>query len=176
MGLRWGKGWGAVLVVFLLVVGAACSKTEEKGRQPKPAPDFDLVSVDGNHVRLSDLRGKVVLLDFWATWCPPCRVAIPHLVELQRKYRKEGLVVIGMNMDQDPDELAQFMARTTFNYPVVRVDETTRMAYGGISSIPQAFLIDRAGYLRHSFMGFSPDIGRDMEEKVRRLLEEKPAE
>ncbi len=174
MGISRGRGvwWGvALLLVFLL---AACSGENKEAGGPKPAPDFDLVSVGGNHVRLSKLRGKVVLLDFWATWCPPCRGAIPHLVELQQKYRAEGLVVVGMNMDQNPDDLTEFMTRTSFNYPVVRVDETTRMAYGGIASIPQAFLIDRQGRIRYTFTGFSPQIAAEMETKIRQLLEEAP--
>ncbi|GAB4247598.1 MAG: TlpA disulfide reductase family protein [Deferrisoma sp.] len=174
MGISRGRGvvWGMVFAFVLAV--AACSGGNKEAEEPKPAPDFDLVSVDGNHVRLSDLRGKVVLLDFWATWCPPCRVAIPHLVELQQKYRAEGLVVVGMNMDQNPDDLTEFMTRTSFNYPVVKVDEATRMAYGGVASIPQAFLIDRQGRIRYTFMGYSQDIARDMEEKIRKLLEEPP--
>ncbi len=174
MWFRWGKGAapGLATVALLLALGA-CSSSPEK-EDIRHAPDFTLATIDGNRVRLSDFKGKVVLLDFWATWCPPCRAAIPHLVELQEKYGKDGLVVIGMNMDQNPDDLAEFMSRTTFNYPVVRVDEQTRTAYGGVPSIPMAFLIDRKGRIREKYMGYSAEIAENMDRMIQHLLQETP--
>ena len=170
-----GRGWAFGVCVLLAGVWLlACSKGPEH-KEIRQAPDFSLPTVDGQTIRLSELRGKVVLLDFWATWCPPCRVAIPHLVEIQRRYRKDGLVVIGMNLDQDPDELMGFMRRTEFNYPVVMVDEATRKAFGGIPTIPQVFLIDRKGRIRKKYLGYSREIAENMDRMIQHLLQE-PAE
>ncbi|MHB8766022.1 MAG: TlpA family protein disulfide reductase, partial [Deferrisomatales bacterium] len=116
----------------------------------------------------------VVLLDFWATWCPPCRVAIPHLVELQHKYRAEGFAAVGMSLDQNPEDLTAFLDRQTVNYPMVRVDPATRTAYGGVPSIPQAFLVDRKGLIRHRYMGYTPEIGKQIERDLQELLREAP--
>lgn len=158
-----------VALVLLWVVGCSREPTPE---EPREAPDFSLSNIDGEPVHLDTYRGKVVLLDFWATWCPPCRVAIPHLVELQEKYRPDGFIVLGMNMDKNPEDLADFMSRQTINYPTLRVDDATKTAYGGVISIPQAFLIDRKGMIRKKYMGFTMETAKDMEQNIQVLLEE----
>ncbi len=160
--------------ILLAVALAACSNEPAPQAPSAVVPDFELPTVDGGTFRLADHRGQVLLLDFWATWCPPCRAAIPHLNELQRKYRDAGLVVVGMNLDQDPDELARFLERTTFNYPVARVDEATRNLFGGVPSIPLAVLIDRKGRVRKKIMGFSTEIAEQTERRVADLLAEPP--
>ncbi len=163
-----------VLVVLLLSTLAGCSSQEPPAIKIQPAPDFTLGTEGGGTVTLAEHRGQVVLLDFWATWCPPCRVAIPQLVALQEKYRADGLRVIGLSLDPDPAELTAFLDRQTLNYPVARLDEATRHAYGGIPSIPYAYLVDRQGQIRHRYMGYSPDIKKQMETDLRGLLGEPP--
>ncbi|MBE0617620.1 MAG: TlpA family protein disulfide reductase, partial [Proteobacteria bacterium] len=150
-----------------------CSAERQSG-ETKPAPDFALTSVDGNRITLAERKGKVVLLDFWATWCPPCRAAIPHVVELQNKYRADGFEVVGMNMDQDPEDLVSFLAQNTVNYPIVKVSEEVRAAYGGVSSIPVAFLLDRQGRIRHKYLGYDKRIAKEIEETIQTLLRESP--
>lgn len=162
---------GTFLLLASILIGVGCSTREEPG-DPKLAPDFTLTSIDGNRVTLSSLRGQVVLLDFWATWCPPCRAAIPHLVELQNKYRTDGLNVVGMNMDQDPEELVSFLQENTVNYPILKLTEDVRLAYGGVSSIPVTFLVDRQGRVRHRYMGFDRRIAEDIERAIQALLQE----
>jgi len=162
---------GTLLLLATLLLGVGCSSEKEAG-DPKAAPDFTLSSIDGNRLTLSGLKGKVVLLDFWATWCPPCRAAIPHLVELQNKYRADGLDVVGMNMDQDPEDLVSFLQSNTVNYPILKVTDEVRLAYGGISSIPVTFLVDRQGRVRHRYMGFDRRIAEDMERAIQALLQE----
>ena len=115
------------------------------------APGFTLPQLNGQQIHLSDYRGKVVLLDFWATWCDPCREEVPHLVELQNKYRDRGLQIIGISMDDDAEPVRDFYQRFNMNYSVVMGNATTGEAYGGVLGLPIAFLIDRDGrvYSKH---------------------------
>lgn len=165
-------------LVSLIVAVAALGLLGCSGPSPETAPqvaaNFTLPRVDGGSVNLADHSGKVVLLDFWATWCPPCRAAMPHLVKLQEEYRADGLVVLGMNMDKNPEDLDQFLAIHTVNYPMLQVDDATRGAYGGVASIPQTFLIDRSGMVRHKFMGYDHKISAQIDQSIRDLLLESP--
>jgi thiol-disulfide isomerase/thioredoxin len=115
------------------------------------APDFTLPQLDGHDLRLSAYRGKVVLLDFWATWCDPCREEIPHLVELQQRYGDSGLQIIGVSMDDSSDPVRPFYQQFHMNYPVVMGTAQTGAQYGGILGLPITFLIDRDGriYAKH---------------------------
>lgn len=114
-------------------------------RQNLLAPDFVLPQLDGTPLRLSAYRGKVVLLDFWATWCDPCREETPHFVELQRAYADRGLEIIGISMDDTAEPVRDFYQQFHVNYPVVMGDAKTGEAYGGVLGLPIAFLLDRDG-------------------------------
>ena len=163
----------SVFVLFLavsLLAAAACSK---KSAVPSSstAPDFTLPSLSEGPVQLSRLRGNVVVLDFWATWCPPCRAAVPHLSMLQDKYRSRGLVVLGLNLDTDDKDLMNFVNQTRITYTLVRSDEAVSNAYH-VSGIPRVILIDRNGSMRGDWVGFTPEIGEEMEKSIAALLDE----
>ncbi len=112
----------------------------------QPAPDFVLKEVSGHTLRLSDLRGKAVLLNFWATWCPPCKVEIPWFIELQRQYGPQGLQIVGISMDDaSPDAILKFAADMGINYPVLLGDDKVADAYGGVQALPTTFYIGRDG-------------------------------
>ncbi len=119
----------------------------------QPAPDFSLPQLNGQDLRLSSYRGKVVLLDFWASWCEPCRVETPHLIELQQKYGDQGLQVIGLSMDDSPDPARAFYQQFRMNYPVVMGNAKTGELYGGVLGLPIAFLIDRDGRIKSKHIG-----------------------
>ncbi len=121
----------------------------------KAAPAWELKDVDGKTVKASDFDGKVVILDFWATWCPPCKAEIPGFVELQKQYGDKGLVVIGVSLDeQGPAVVKPFMKQFEMNYPVVMGDAKIVQAYGGIEGIPTTFIIDRSGNIVAGHVGY----------------------
>ena len=120
------------------------------------APDWTLQSVDGSTVKLSDFRGKVVVLDFWDTWCPPCKAEIPSFIELYDQYKDDGLVIIGAAFGNNgPDAVKQFVKDWKMNYPVVLVTPDVNRLYGGIQSIPTTFIIDPEGRARAMHVGFA---------------------
>ena len=113
-----------------------------------PAPDFELkvLSAKGKTMRLSELKGKAVLINFWATWCEPCKVEMPWLVEFQNKYGPEGLQVIGVAMDDADDKtITAFTKKMGVNYPVLLGTEKAADLYGGIDGLPTLFFVDRSG-------------------------------
>ncbi|MFC2094303.1 TlpA family protein disulfide reductase [Bacteroidota bacterium] len=121
------------------------------------APDFTLYTLDGDEVKLSDYLGKVVILDFWATWCPPCRKAIPDLISIQNEYKDE-LVVIGISFDQPAtqNDLVPFIESYGINYPVVLGNIEVSDAYGNIQAIPTSFIIDQEGKIINKHVGLVP--------------------
>ena len=123
---------------------------------PKPAPAWELKDVEGKAIKSTSYLGKVVLLDFWATWCPPCREEIPSFIALQKKYEKQGLVVIGVSMDQEgPSIVKPFIKKNGINYPVVMGNDKLADAYGGIEGIPTTFVIDRQGRIVAKHVGLT---------------------
>ena len=120
----------------------------------KPAPDFTLADASGSSVQLSALKGKVVLLNFWATWCFPCLTEIPWFVDYQRSYRDAGLVVLGISLDEDGwRSVKPFLAKHQVNYPVLVGGDQVANLYGGVTALPMTFLIDRHGRIAASHAG-----------------------
>lgn len=121
------------------------------------APDFALKSVDGKTVKLSDYKGKVVIIDFWATWCPPCRKGIPDLISIQKEFKK-NVVIIGISLDADKTlkDVPGFVKEYNINYPIVYGDDKVVADYGGIQGIPTAFVIDKNGNLVDKHVGLVP--------------------
>jgi peroxiredoxin len=117
------------------------------------APDFSLPELTGAQLTLSDYHGKVVLLDFWATWCDPCREEIPHFIELQNDYGDRGLQIIGVSMDDGPEPVRDYYQRFKMNYPVVMGNAKIGELYGGVLGLPIAFIIGRDGYIAKKHIG-----------------------
>ena len=145
-----------VVIIFAVTYGVyryATHAPQSSKKQPRPAPDFTLTQLSGQPLRLSDYRGKVVLLDFWATWCEPCRAEIPHFVDLQNQYGSKGLQVIGVSMDDSRDPVPTFYQQFKMNYPVVMGNAHIGEEYGGVLGLPIAFVIDRDGLIQAKHMG-----------------------
>jgi len=114
----------------------------------QPAPDFELQSLDGKNMRLSDFHGKAVLLNFWATWCGPCKIEMPWFVELQKEYGPQGFQIVGVAMDDaSAEEISKFAHQMGVNYPVLLGKEAVGQSYGGVGVLPTTFFIDRDGKL-----------------------------
>ena len=133
------------------------------------APDFTLESLDGGNMRLSDLRGKAVLLNFWATWCGPCKIETPWLVELQKQYGSQGLQIIGVAMDDSAKEdIAKFAKEMGVNYPVLLGKEAVGDAYGGVPALPESFFIGRDGKIVDKIIGLRSR--SDIEDAIKAAL------
>jgi len=144
----------AAVVATLLFVGFhAARKNTGAGGPPdvtdpagKPAPDFTLASLDGKNVSLSDFRGQAVLLNFWATWCGPCKVEMPWFVELQKEYGPQGLQIVGVAMDDaSQEDIEKFAKEMGVNYTILLGKESVGQLYGGVDVLPTTFFIDRDG-------------------------------
>jgi peroxiredoxin len=166
-----------LLAALTALALAGCSQQQQLKRPPvkeeskrQEAPDFALKDVNGKTVKLSDYRGKVVLLDFWATWCGPCKMEIPWFMEFERKYKDRGFAVLGVSMDDDGwESVRPFIKSMQMNYRVVLGDERTGDQYGGIEALPTAFLIDRDGRVAVTHVGLSSR--GDFEDGIEKLLE-----
>jgi thiol-disulfide isomerase/thioredoxin len=137
-------------------------------RDPDPAPEFAVKGIDGGTVNLAAARGKVVLLNFWATWCGPCRMEVPDLVELQKKYQ-DRLEVIGLVVDDaDEDAVRKFAKRYSINYPVAMATDEMRIQFGGVPALPTSFIINAQGLVVQKHIGLrDPEL---YELEVRALL------
>jgi len=154
------------LVILFFIVNNINGEPEEGPYPPdytaasavgagKTAPDFALKSVDGKIIKLSDLKGKVVIIDFWATWCPPCRKGIPDLVDLKKEFGKKGLEIVGISVDDEKtiEQVPSFVKDKNINYPVVYADAKVSQSYGGIESIPTSVIVDKAGKIVAQYTG-----------------------
>ncbi len=136
----------------------------------KPAPDFALQTIDGKTLHLSDFRGKAVVVNFWATWCQPCKIEMPWFVELQRQYGPAGLQILGISADEDTsaDELDKFTRDLGVNYPVLLGKEEVEQAYGGIQFLPVTVYVDRQGNVVDKVFGLK---GRaEIEDDIKKAL------
>ncbi|GJM43833.1 MAG: hypothetical protein DHS20C21_06750 [Gemmatimonadota bacterium] len=159
---------------------APATTTKAPGQQFQMAPDFKLASVGEGSITLAEMKGKVVLLDFWATWCGPCKAGIPHLNELYAELKDDGFEIVGISVDRGGrgmtgvETVRDFLQKTAMNYPLAMADAQTVNAYGGIRSIPTAFLIDREGRLRKRYVGMQQK--SVFERDVQELLADAPPE
>jgi cytochrome c biogenesis protein CcmG/thiol:disulfide interchange protein DsbE len=133
------------------------------------APDFSLKSTEGKTIKLSDYKGKIVIIDFWTTWCPPCKRGIPDLIDLQNKY-KSKLVIIGISVDYEQTiaQVKPFVKNFGINYPVVYADYNVLMSYGGVASYPTTFIVNQDGYVVKGYVGLYPKY--IYEEEIKELL------
>lgn len=166
----------AMVVSLMLVLGINLSRhvPAEKASsklQGELAPDFALQSLDGKTVHLSDFRGKAVLLNFWATWCEPCKIEMPWFVAFQKQYAPEGLQIVGVAMDDSAEkDIADFAAQMGVNYPVLIGKEEVSTAYGGLPFLPTTFYIDRDGKVVDKVFGLK---GRaEIEDLVKKIVSE----
>jgi thiol-disulfide isomerase/thioredoxin len=147
-------------VVALAALLASCSSE---------APNFSLKTAKGETIELQDFQGKVVVINFWASWCPPCRAEIPGLQEVYRKYRPKGLEIVGISLDRDGWKAVSPLVRDmNIEYPVVLGDNDVANAYGGIRAIPTTIIVDRDGKIVDRVTGFLDR--RQFEDEIREII------
>jgi cytochrome c biogenesis protein CcmG/thiol:disulfide interchange protein DsbE len=144
----------AVFVAFLLAGCTTQVAAQKQLKARKAAPAFSLRDADGRTVNLADYRGKVVLLNFWATHCGPCKIEIPWFVDFEQRYKDRGFAVLGVAMDEEGWEIVKpYLTKTKVNYRILLGDEKTAAAYGGIDALPTTFIIDKSGQIASQHVG-----------------------
>ena len=171
--------WIAAGIALLATTYLLLGKNES---QPAPAPTsyvsapveisgappaFTLVDVNGKSVSLADFKGRVVILDFWATWCPPCKREIPDFIKLQSEYGSKGVQIVGIALDQ-PNKVKAFVKDNGMNYPVLMGTNEVAASYGGVEAIPTTFVIDKSGKIVAKYEGFRPK--ETFESQIKKLL------
>jgi cytochrome c biogenesis protein CcmG/thiol:disulfide interchange protein DsbE len=178
-----------LLVGMFLTVAAVAMYVVERTRGPVPganpgtattsapapairgvaAPEFELADLDGGKLRKSDLKDKVLLVNFWATWCAPCEIEIPWFIDFQKKYGDDGLEVIGISLDEEgPEVVKKYITEHKVNYKIVMGNEKTAEAFGGVIGLPTSFVVDREGKFYSMHRGL---VGKDVvEEELLELL------
>jgi len=153
--------------IVLLVLFTGCT-SKEKGNATAAAPDFTLEDLSGKKVRLSGLKGSVVLVEFWATWCPPCRTSIPGLERLHKEYGGKGLTILAISVDEGGwDKVKDFIAEHKATYTVLKGTEDVSSRYQ-VRMIPAMYLVDKQGIVKKQFLGGGSE--EDLEREIKALL------
>jgi cytochrome c biogenesis protein CcmG/thiol:disulfide interchange protein DsbE len=156
------------VVLAAISCGVGCSSTPVS-LKVQAAPQFSFSSLEGKTVAMKDLANKVVVVDFWATWCAPCREEIPQLNKLYSELKGKGFEIVGISMDTDgTDAVKEFARELRIQYPIVMGDEKDTEAFGGIIGLPTTFIIDRKGNIAKKYIGLPP--AADMERVIRELV------
>ena len=162
-----------VILLLTSILGSGCLEDKEKqqARQDtaKQTPDFSGTTLDGKSIKLSDYRGKVVVIDFWATWCPPCREAIPQISALAQEYEGKDVVILGASYE-DLQTVESFWSKQRPAYMAILVDKSVFRNYG-VQGIPTLCIADRNGAIRYQEAGFRPDMKVKLAQVIDRLLE-----
>lgn len=161
------KSWMAGLALAALATLAPAAVSPST-----PAPDFTLKSMDGRNLRLKELRGQVVLVNFWATWCGPCRQEMPHLNRLYDKYRASGFTLLGVNIDDDTRKAGDVATKLGLKFPVLLDTDKHVSRLYDMGSMPATVLIDRDGRVRFLHRGYRDGMEQSYEEQIRALLKE----
>ena len=139
---------------------------------PQPAPDFTLKSLSGENLKLSELRGQVVLVNFWASWCGPCRQEMPLLDEMYQRYQKLGFTILGVNVEQDAAAAQAMLKEHPVQFPVLFDPQSTASKLYNLNAMPTTVLVDRSGNVRYLHQGYMPGYEQTYQQQVSELLRE----
>ncbi len=163
---------GALRTVLGLALAAAAATAPAALSPTAPAPDFTLARMGGANLRLQEQRGQVVMVNFWATWCAPCREEMPHLDRLYQKYRSSGFVLLGVNVDDDTGNAVALARKLGVKFPVLLDTDKKVSRLYELNAMPSTVLIDRDGRVRHVHRGYRSGTENTYEKLVRDLLKE----
>jgi cytochrome c biogenesis protein CcmG, thiol:disulfide interchange protein DsbE len=162
----------AALLTLSLLLALLPLRAQAVG-QGAVAPEIGLPDRSGKLVKIADLKGRVVIVDFWASWCAPCREELPVLDALYRKYRDKGLVVVAVGQDKEPENLAKFLRASPLSFPVVHDAKGAVAARYEPPKMPSSYVVDRKGLIRHLHAGFKASDKSALERELKQLLSEK---
>lgn len=165
--------WGArmkIIIAMLVVVSMGISQPLLAAEEGKPAPDFTLKALDGSNVKLNELRGTVVLVNFWASWCGPCRTEMPLLDNLYREYRDYGFTVLGINLDEEHSQALKLLDKVPVTFPVLFDPDNRTSETFAVDAMPTTVLIDRNGVVRHHHRGYKEGFMDKYEQQVKELV------
>jgi peroxiredoxin len=159
------------IIIFILVIYILNRTPHVVNKTGSVAPNFSLQDIDGHTITLSSVKGRVIVLEFFATWCPPCRDSIPHLNNLKAKYKEKGLMVYGVNLDANIDAktLKEFASDNQVQYDLLLSDENTGKLYN-INSIPVTYVIDKNLIIKDVYVGFSEGLEGIIDKEVGAML------
>jgi thiol-disulfide isomerase/thioredoxin len=168
------KQYGFLFILLLLIgycIRCSNGQKETTDSDLQLAPDFTLTDLNGRSGKLSDYRGKVIILDFWATWCGPCRMLIPYFKNLHEKYKDAGFEVVGVAMDRGGSKVVRpFVDKHSIHYTNYIGNHEVAMKYGGLQGIPTTFVLTREGRIFKKYVGVPPNPGATFEHDIRSLL------
>ncbi|HEY6011119.1 MAG TPA: TlpA disulfide reductase family protein [Nitrospirota bacterium] len=160
-----------VTIILVLVIAAlieCTSNNNKSGHSTSTTTDFTLEDINGHPVSLSDYKGKVVVLEFWATWCPPCRASVPGLIKLNTAYKDKGLVVLAVSMDEGGwDDVKSFVRQNGINYSVLKGTEDVAVQYQ-VRTIPMLLVLNKEGKISKQYLGFGND--EELEKDIKAYL------
>jgi peroxiredoxin len=162
---------GSFIAVGLALAIASIAATAAVAPKAQ-APDFTLRQIDGPNLKLGEQRGRVVMVNFWATWCGPCRIEMPHLGKLYDKYRGSGFVLLGVNIDEDPNAARALAGKLGIKFPVLLDTDKKVVGAYDLNAMPATVLIDKDGRVRHLHRGYREGVEATYEQQVRELLKE----
>ncbi|MFQ3610519.1 MAG: TlpA disulfide reductase family protein [Fimbriimonadales bacterium] len=164
------RRWTILALSAVMAIGAYGFFQQQPNRVGSPAPNFQLTTLDGKTITMRDLRGKPVLLDFWATWCGPCRRALPHTQKLAQKYAKEAHV-LAVNLREDAETVRAFLQQNNFNFTVL-MDTNGEVARSyGVRGIPHFVIVDARGRISFEQVGFGPGIEKTLERELKKAID-----
>jgi len=170
MEAKYPRIW--IRLASLVIVTGVLSTLAWSAGDRGPAPDFTLDTQDGKAMSLSDLRGQVVMINFWATWCGPCRKEMPLLDALYQRYNRLGFALLGVNVEEDPSGAAKYLAETPVTFPILfdRANEVSELYQ--VNAMPSTVLVDRQGNVRFLHKGYQPGYENEYQDQIRQLIRE----
>lgn len=162
----------SLIAALLVCLGLAGNASAARDMIGTPAPDFTLGSLEGSNLRLSEYQGRVVMINFWATWCGPCRQEMPLLDELYTQYQPLGFTILGVNVEEDPSKAKQLLKESPVNFPILYDDKSEVSKLYKVVAMPSTVLVDRDGNVRYLHQGYKPGYEESYQHQVRALIRE----